>query len=257
MARNLYVLDLGQIVVDKGMYTPGTGDGQLIEIPVPAYLVEADDGSWILIDTGMHEGHIEDPDQTFGDRPALSAVIKPSMKTQHRLDVQLGLLDLTIRDVSMVVNTHFHFDHCGQNHLFAGGRVLVQREHYAAALKDDMFPNRYFDLPGLQYEMLDGEVEISPGVEVLLSPGHAPALTSVLLSLPTGRVLLAGDAIPMAEVVNLDEWGGFVQPAEARESAMRLLELAGAEKAAVILGHDIDQWQRLARTPDPVDPVGF
>lgn len=255
MARSLYVLDLGEIVVDKGMYTPGTDDGVLISIPVPAYLIEADDGSWILIDTGMHEGHIDTPDQTWGDRPQLAAVIQPVMADQHRLQAQLALVGVAIDDIAMVVNTHLHFDHAGQNHLFSGTPILVQRAHYEAALVDDMFPNRYFDLPALQYTLQDGPVEVSPGVEIVLSPGHATALTSALVTLPQGQVLLAGDAIPMAEVIDLDVWGGFVEPELARESAMRLLDLARAAGAPVVYGHDRDQWTRLPHAPAAVDPA--
>ena len=37
------------------------------------------------------------------------------------------------RDVSLVVNTHLHFDHCGGNHLFAGLPIHVQRVEREAA----------------------------------------------------------------------------------------------------------------------------
>ena len=37
------------------------------------------------------------------------------------------------RDVSLVVNTHLHFDHCGGNRLFAGLPIHVQRVEREAA----------------------------------------------------------------------------------------------------------------------------
>ena len=65
----LHVLDLGRCDVDVGgVLTPGVGDGERALIPVPAYLLETDSGERVVIDTGMHPVHIDDPDHTFGGR---------------------------------------------------------------------------------------------------------------------------------------------------------------------------------------------
>ena len=50
----LYLLDLGHCDVDKGVVlTPGSDRGVRIDIPIVGYLIEADSGERVLVDTGM------------------------------------------------------------------------------------------------------------------------------------------------------------------------------------------------------------
>ena len=57
----LYVIPAGTIRIDKGaVFTPGIDEGVLIWIPVPVYLIRTDDEN-VLVDTGLHPAHIDDP----------------------------------------------------------------------------------------------------------------------------------------------------------------------------------------------------
>jgi len=245
----MYILHLGDVEVDRGaMFTPGRGDGEMIRIPVPAYLLETDAGERILVDTGMHEAHIDDPDHTFGPDPQLSRTIRPRMRDEHRIEHQLGLLGLTTQDVTLVVNTHLHFDHCGQNHRFPSAPILVQKRTITSVAADDV-ARRYFDLPQLTYHLLNGDGEIADGVTAIIAPGHAPDLMCLLVRLDHGSVLLCGDAIPTAEVLRADLWSGFDDPEAAAESGHRLATLAAAHDAHMLFGHDIAQWTELPHAP--------
>jgi N-acyl homoserine lactone hydrolase len=250
----LRILHLGHCDVDKGrLLAPGVDDGVHILIPIPAFLVETDHGSRVLIDTGMHPKHIDDPDYTFRDSPGLPEILRPVMRREDMLEARLGELGLGLDDITHVVNTHLHFDHCGQNELFAGRGtpVLVQRRHYEAALGDEAFPNEYFEIEDVNYRFLDGEGELFPGVRGILTPGHAPWHMSIMLDLPrTGKVLLAIDAIYIQANLDHDAWDGQADPETARESAARLVRIAREEDALLVYGHDPDQWQTLRRAPD-------
>ena len=66
MNVKLYILFLGEACIDKGhLISPGVDDGKRVHIPIPAYLVQTDDGRNILIDAGMNKVHIDDPEYTF------------------------------------------------------------------------------------------------------------------------------------------------------------------------------------------------
>jgi N-acyl homoserine lactone hydrolase len=253
----LQILYLGQCDVDKGrLLAPGVDDGKHVLIPIPAFLVETDDGSRVLIDTGMHPNHIEDPDYTFRDFPGLPEILRPVMTKEDMLEARLAELGLGLDDLTHVVNTHLHFDHCGQNYLFAGRGtpVLVQRRHYEAALVEQAFPNEYFELDGVDYRFVDGEHELFPGVRGILSPGHAPYHMSILLDLPnTGKVLLCIDAIYIQANLDHDAWGGQADPETAKESAAKLVRIAREEDALMVYGHDPDQWQTLRKAPEFYD----
>jgi N-acyl homoserine lactone hydrolase len=248
----LTILHLGYCDVDKGrLLTPGVDDGKRVLIPIPAYLVETGDRR-VLIDTGMHPVHVEEPDATFRDRPELAEILRPAMTAEDALEHRLGELGLRLGDVTDVVNSHLHFDHCGQNDVFVDGPpVHVQRAHYEAALVGAAFPNRYFDIEGIDYRFVDGEVELFPGVRTILSPGHAPHHMSFLLDLPeTGKLLLAIDAIFTRDNLEHDTWSSQADPATARESAQRLARIAEAEGASLVYGHDPEQWATLRRAPE-------
>jgi N-acyl homoserine lactone hydrolase len=245
----LHVLHLGDVRCDKGFnFTPGYGDGEVLRVPVPAYLIETDSGQRVLVDTGLHEVHIDDPEHTFAGS-ALGEVIRPEMTYEHRLEHQLGLLGLSVPNITHVINTHLHFDHCGQNHLFTEVPILVQRHQYECATHDPGWPTEYFARPELEYVLLDGEEEIFPGVRTFVAPGHAPGFMALLVELDGGRVLLCGDAIPLEENLTRDLWTAFADPAEARASAYRLLRVAQATRARMLYGHDTAQWELLPKAP--------
>jgi len=112
------------------------------------------------------------------------------------------------------------------------------------------FPNQYFDLPYLNYKELEGEPEIFPGVQAVLTPGHAPYHWSFLISLKDdGRVLICGDAIYCQDNIDHDSWGGQMEPEVAKESARKLLALAKDKDATMFYGHDPDQWRTLRKAP--------
>jgi L-ascorbate metabolism protein UlaG (beta-lactamase superfamily) len=78
------------------------------------------------------------------------------MKRLHLASLQgvdaLAELDLSPADIGLVINTHLHFDHCGQNAVFKHAPFYVQRaelnrmrrdsadlyEWYAAPAGDDL-----------------------------------------------------------------------------------------------------------------------
>ena len=48
----------------------------------------------------------------------------------------LAGLDLSPADISLVINTHLHFDHCGQNAVFKHAAFHVQRAELARARRE-------------------------------------------------------------------------------------------------------------------------
>ena len=72
----------------------------------------------------------------------------------------------------------------------------MQCRHYEYAREREDFPSLHFDLPSLTCELIDGEPELFTGVQVVLTPGHAPWHQSLLITLPNdGNILMCADAI--------------------------------------------------------------
>lgn len=247
----LYLLNLGYCDVDKGVVlTPGSGAGERILIPIVAYLIETDDGQRILVDSGMHRKHIDDPDATFRGRPFAKA-LTPIMGPEHDIANRLSEIGLIAADIDVLVSTHFHFDHAGNHGDFGASRIVTQRTAYDFARANPAaFPQDIWDLPNLRYEMVDGDVELAPGVDLIESSGHVPGHMSVLVRLAkSGSMLLTIDAVYVKENLETDNWDSQGDPEAARASAQKLVAIANKENATMIYGHDPEVWTGLKLAP--------
>jgi N-acyl homoserine lactone hydrolase len=106
----------------------------------------------------------------------------------------LAGLDLSPADISLVINTHLHFDHCGQNAVFKHAAFHVQRAELARARREAPYLADWFDFAGARFELLDGDTEIVPGLSVMATPGHTAGHQSVVIRGADGDDLLIGDA---------------------------------------------------------------
>jgi N-acyl homoserine lactone hydrolase len=245
----MYIIPLGTCNCPYEVVAPGVSDGNIVKLPVPSYLIKLDDGKNLLIDTGMSRLHITDPGATWRGTQMIDILV-PEMAPEDNLEVRLGELDVRPKDIDYVVNTHLHFDHAGNNDLFERATFFVQREHYDFAKDNPMFPNQYWNLPKLKYELLDGETELFPGLEAILTPGHAPAHQSVMVRLQdSGNMVVCGDAVYTQDNLDHQSWGGQADPEAAAESGAKLQRIAQEENAMLLFGHDPAQAGRLHRSP--------
>ena len=110
----------------------------------------------------------------------------------------LAKIGVNAEDIEIVLLTHLHWDHAGGNRYLPNARFLVQRKEYEFLSE----PPQCND-PGLaakqilatDYELLDGDTQIVPGVEVILTAGHTPGMQSVVVTTTEGKYALAGDAV--------------------------------------------------------------
>ena len=130
------------------------------------------------------------------DRPEGTILVDTGMvESTPELDAEWGPVLLPWPDlgnVVAVINTHLHFDHCGDNRRFAGTPTYVQRAELAAAVAPD-YLEEWARFPGESYVELDGDTELFDGVSVLFTPGHSPGHQAVLLELDDGLTVLGGD----------------------------------------------------------------
>jgi N-acyl homoserine lactone hydrolase len=246
----LFVLPLGDCCCNYEVIAPGVRDGHRAHIPVNAFLVRLRDERLVLVDTGMSRMHIDDPELTWRGTPTSDALL-PVMRKEDSLLFRLAQLEVAPQDIDFVVNTHLHFDHAGNNDLLGSATFFVQREQYEQAKGNPSYPNQYWNLPSLSYELLDGAAPLFDGLEVMPTPGHCPGHQSVVLRLPeTGMVILCGDAVYCQDNFDHDAWDGQSEPDRARESGHMLRDLAAEHEALMVFGHDPEQFRVLRRAPD-------
>lgn len=148
-------------------------------IEVYGYLVLTP-GHVVLVDTGVGD-----------DSPMIDRLFRPQCASMADLlaghGVQAG-------DVSSVVNSHLHYDHCGNNRLFPNADIMVQRAEVAAARQPNYTVPAWFDYDRARLIEIDGDADICPGVRAIASPGHTPGHQSVLVGDGAKPTLIAAQA---------------------------------------------------------------
>ena len=147
--------------------------------PVHGFVVTHDGGA-VLVDTG-----VGGPQQVLDDWRVVNRSVADA----------LAELDMSPADIGLVINTHLHFDHCGQNAVFRHAPVYVQRAELSRAQRESPELWDWLGFMDARFELLDGDAEVLPGLEVIATPGHTAGHQCVLVR-GDGEAfdLLIGDA---------------------------------------------------------------
>ncbi len=248
MKRELTLFRTGAVDIVRSAFTLGLAPDAAAErvvAPVWSALVRTTEGL-VLFDTGLHPVHVTRPEATFGPQATLRIV----MDEEDAILRRLAALDVAPEDISIVVNSHLHFDHAGNNGAFPRATFLVQADHLAFAKGKPNFPGIYWDIAGLAYLPISGRTRVAQGVEALPTPGHAPGHQSLVVDLPeTGRVVLCGDAAFTRENIERGESPAPDQ-ASARESIGLIRSLVAGDLDRAFPSHDGVSWSRWRHAPE-------
>jgi len=152
-------------------------------------------GETIVVDTGVGV--------TLAAQRKLKGYVNP-------VDV-LARISVNGTNVSTVIISHMHFDHAGGIEMFPKAfpkaTFYVQKREFDfwtkhpvakrpifAATADERANKALADLEGTnRLVLVQGDQNIAPGVDVLLTPGHTIALQSVAVSTAKGTAIVASD----------------------------------------------------------------
>jgi N-acyl homoserine lactone hydrolase len=180
-------------------------------MPVNVHVIDHPDAR-ILVDTGIREPH-----------PA-AADMEPRLYPLSDQNFDFASIDI-------VVNTHLHFDHCGNNHLFAGKPTYVQRRELDdARSKDDYTIREWVDVPGIRYVPIDGEYDLLPAIRLVPAPGHSDGMQIVVIE-NGGRPLIVGGDVAV--------WYGELD----EPSSVGQLRVRALDPELVWLTHENEPWR--------------
>jgi glyoxylase-like metal-dependent hydrolase (beta-lactamase superfamily II) len=215
-------------------------------------LVEHDDGL-ILIDSGVGNKENAKFHEIYGienDGGAVGGVAGTA------LEAGLARAGFTVADVSLLINTHLHFDHAGGNTwrndggevapTFPNARYVVQRGEYDYAMRaNERTSASYFHanwasiFAAERFDLVEGEPEVRPGVSLRRTPGHTPHHQSVILRSGGETLCFLGDVVPTTHHLPLPWIMGYdVEPLVTLESKRALLGEALAQDWLLVFEHD-------------------
>lgn len=195
MEYTVTALKMGDLLVDKSSLTSGIGVGEQIKIPIWAAAIEGN-GKKILVDTGIHS------------REWVDENIAPcGQQEDEQIEQALKKIGWECSDVDIVINSHLHYDHCGNNRLFSNATFVVQKTEWENAYdpvenQKCFYIEELFCKKAMRYTSIrfaDGEDLVEEGIKVIPTPGHCKGHQSVLVSTKAGVVCVSADAVNLVE----------------------------------------------------------
>ena len=190
----------------------------------------------ILVDTGSRAGH-----------PIIDEIYAPDV---------VGVIDalnsrsIDERDVVAIVNTHLHFDHCGQNDSLPGVPVWVRPEEVEAARTEGYTVPEWAAIPPDRLRLAADDEAIASGVRLVATPGHTPGHQSVVITGRDGRHhVVAGQCCHSRRewVAGTPEATDMHDPGLVSAGRDSLRRLRALNPVAVFFSHDPDPYL----TPNP------
>lgn len=219
-------------------------------------------GKTIVVDTGI------------GDKLSGKEAEIYRLEREGGLVGELAARGLRPDDVDVVVDSHLHFDHCGGNTTRQGDRVVptfpnaeywVQRVEWDDAthpnertrstyLAENLQPVADFG----QLRLVDGPIEILPGVQWQATPGHTRAHTSIVIESGNDSAIFTVDVCPFMAHLERIAWVAAVdtEPLVSMETKRRVVADALANNRLVLFDHDPNVVAaRLVGTPEKYEVV--
>jgi glyoxylase-like metal-dependent hydrolase (beta-lactamase superfamily II) len=157
--------------------------------------------------------------------------------------------------VDVVINTHLHFDHAGGNTRLAGDRAvpafpnaryIVQRSEIAHALhpterdRASYLPENVIPVTDAgQWQPVEGNTEILPGISVEPIPGHNANIQAVKLSGGGKTIVYIADLIPTRHHLPLPWIMAYdLYPMQTLETKRKWVADIVRNGWTVIFGHD-------------------
>lgn len=250
----LFRLDGGAMfgIVPKALWSKvkAADDLNRVAMDMTCLLIRDGEGHTVLVETGAGSKLTDKQRDTFGihEPPALLG--------------ELGRRGVRPDEVTLVVNTHLHFDHCGGNTHRDGDRLVatfprasyvLQRTEWEDAMhtnertRGSYFADDYAPLEAAgRLELVDGAVELLPGLWVERTQGHTRGTQTVRVSDDDRTLFFSSDFMPDRHHLPLPWIPGFdLYPLETLEAKRTLLPRAVEEGWIVAFTHDVPRFGRL------------
>jgi glyoxylase-like metal-dependent hydrolase (beta-lactamase superfamily II) len=237
-ALKLWRLDCGRLDENRDR----AWEWQRVATPTPCYLV-AHGSRYLLWDAGVSK-------RALGNA-------HPTIKLERTVTDQLRDIGVRPDQVGFVGISHYHGDHTGQATQFPKAKLLIGAGDLAA-LKTAPPPGT---APTHIQPWIDGTAPVEAlredydvfgdgRVMVLMTPGHTPGHSALLVKLASGPVILAGDLwFGHADVLRGAIPDFNTSRAETIASRDRISRLAEKLDAVIILQHEPGDAAKLPAFP--------
>jgi glyoxylase-like metal-dependent hydrolase (beta-lactamase superfamily II) len=245
----LQFISAGRLRLKKSIYDRSADRSETFEAPVSSALIRHKHGN-VLFDTGCHPSVVKHGEERWG---SLMKVMTPVMGAQDTLLPNLACVGINPDDIDVVINSHFHPDHCGCNEFFRKATIMAHTKELEAAKAPGAETAGYLRADwdhGQKTDAVDGERDVfGDGKLVLIPlPGHTPGTMGASVNLDQdGSFLLVSDAVSLRANLDADTVPRNTWNAEALLRSFAEIRRVEKSGATIICGHDDAQWQSLRK----------
>jgi N-acyl homoserine lactone hydrolase len=247
-ATRLFALSGPTITANSGFLV--LGQNELIDIPVPVFLIEHPRGL-VLFDTGLApEAWEDDPRAVYGD---LLDGLQIQFPPENSLERQFARYGFDFDDVTHVIVSHSHKDHTGGLYLFPQAELFMSEEDLRYAFWPDKAYQRFFRREDLDrtrsfsWNPLNTDHDLfgDGSIQIIRTPGHTDGQLSLLVKLPSRSFILTGDAVHFRSSMDAQLPCPADMNARASiQSIQRIKRLSASHEADVWVMHDPADWKR-------------
>ena len=218
-------INLSWVEMDLSLFTYKMNFGKPKKCVMSSYLIEGPD-KYILIDAGVTYDQLsggywpknnEGTKQKQDDMDDIGRGFK--MKggpIAESFEAGLEKLGLKGSDIDYVILTHMMLDHVGNLYKLDKAKFVVQKAEIEFAMNPHPIQGAYdHGLPHWpsvdkaikdnRFEMLEGDAELTKGVNIMFTPGHSPGTQTVMIDTSKGKVAIPG-MCSMKENWNPPDW---------------------------------------------------
>lgn len=274
----LYVLTCGTIWAERAFLTHfasdiGRSPGPYEPSPLPVvstqYFIDHPQAK-IVVDLGYTredwEGKVR-----FPLRPNKEGIRFKQEKDENP-KAQLERIGVKLDDIDYVIISHLMSEHAGYLPLFDGkkAKIVVQRAELEYAYLNSnmkfasepfhswMYFRKHFDLPGLNFMLLEGDYTLVDGVEIIFTPGHTPGYQMVRVDLrKEGPIILSPCELELmyfgiganAQAPGIPHSFSYSLGDELR-NFRKIIALSKRINGRIFFGHDQAQFDKLRKVPE-------
>ena len=216
-------------------------DKNRILLAMRPVLVRALDGSWVLVESGIGA---QRRDPKFRDMF--------DVREERPLEASLADAGVRPEQISKIIVTHMHFDHIGGIAPFPKAKLVVQKGELEDAYAGcDLCKASYVEQDWKvlkdqgRLEVVDGDVEVAPGISVIKTGGHTRAHQIVKFPSRGEQGAFWGDLVPTSAHLRAHYVMAYdLYPVECWQAKKELVPRAVEERWVNVFYHD------------PVSPLG-
>ena len=175
---------------------------------------------------------------------------------EYTMEKSLAQYGFKNEDITDVILTHLHFDHCGGSTYrnengelkttFPNAVYHLQKNHWEWANnpsekdKASFYSNDFLPVKDAgQLNLTDGEVQLDEQIKILLTHGHTPSHEMVSIRDDVNTLLYTADLLPMTTHINIPYIMGYdLYPLTTLDEKKRYLPQIAKENWFIFFEHD-------------------